>query len=165
LGNADFVLCRKDGFYSDNRRPDSVEVGTIYDDLARRDFTMNAIAINVETNEIIDPYNGREDIKNFIIKCVDDPYLRLTEDPLRILRAMRFAVTLDFMIGKDTHWSMIENSHKLNTVSIERVMEEINKMFRHNIERTFQVLNVYSEIGVYIFSHPRIQLEARVING
>lgn len=62
LGSADFVLTRKDGSYSDGRRPDGVTVGTILDDLARRDFTMNAIAINVETGDILDPFDGTGDI-------------------------------------------------------------------------------------------------------
>ncbi len=66
---ADFVLCRKDGQYSDGRRPDSVSAGTLMDDLARRDFTVNAIAYDEETKEYIDPFNGKQDIKDKILRC------------------------------------------------------------------------------------------------
>jgi len=168
LGNADFVLCRKDGFYSDNRRPDSVEVGTIYDDLSRRDFTMNAIAINVETNEIIDPYNGRLHINTSEIRCVGVCGQRFIEDGLRLLRALRFHITLGFELEEDikrclNDWKYV--GILLDGVSVERIMEELNKMFRYSTEETIQVLGKYKMVRDCIFSNPRLQLEARVING
>ena len=93
---ADFVLCRKDGHYSDGRRPDTVEIGTLYDDLARRDFTMNAIALDEDDN-IIDPFDGRGDLHRGIIRCVGKATDRMREDSLRLIRAIRF---LDTTINK-----------------------------------------------------------------
>src|SRR5579859_2576372 len=84
---SDYVLCRKDGAYSDSRHPDSVEHGTLHDDLARRDFTMNAIAIDSDGN-YIDPFNGISDIKNKLIRCVGNAQDRFDEDALRMLRAI-----------------------------------------------------------------------------
>jgi tRNA nucleotidyltransferase (CCA-adding enzyme) len=93
----DFVLARKEGNYSDGRRPDDVQVGTLMDDLARRDFTMNAIAKDAD-GSYIDPFNGQADIAAGILRAVGDPADRLTEDALRAVRALRFAVTKGFRI-------------------------------------------------------------------
>ena len=90
---ADFVLCRKDSASGDGRRPDSVEPGTVLDDLARRDFTMNAIARDVQTGEVLDPHGGREDIKWKTLRFVGDPMTRIREDGLRVLRGLRFMIT------------------------------------------------------------------------
>src|SRR6478735_1674813 len=94
LGGVDFVLCRKDGAYSDGRRPDSVEMGTLLDDLARRDFTVNAIA-RADDGSLIDPFNGQADLKLRLLRCVGGVD-RLREDSLRMLRAFRFAITKGF---------------------------------------------------------------------
>lgn len=94
----DFTLCREDGYYSDNRRPDSIKVCNIYSDLNRRDFTINAIAINVENGEVLDPHGGETDLENKIIRCVGKTEDRMYEDPLRFLRALRFSVTKDMEI-------------------------------------------------------------------
>lgn len=83
----DFVLCRKENSYSDGRHPDLVKMGTIIDDLARRDFTMNAIAID-DQGTIIDPFGGQDDIANKVIRCVGSTD-RLLEDSLRLIRAIR----------------------------------------------------------------------------
>ena len=89
---------RKDGKYLDNRHPESVDfVTNLKDDLERRDFTINAIAYNSKIG-FIDYFNGIEDIKNKIIRCVNNPEDRFSEDALRILRALRFSSTLDFEI-------------------------------------------------------------------
>lgn len=136
---ADFVLCRKDGEYSDGRRPDYVEAGTIYDDLARRDFTMNAIARNVETGEIIDPFGGVMDIERRFIRCVGDTRARMSEDSLRILRALRFSITKNMMMDSDITW-LFDSSvwmDRLSLVSEERIQNEIHKMFASD---TFQTM-------------------------
>lgn len=164
LGDADFVLCRRDGFYSDGRRPDNVIPGTIYDDLARRDFTMNAIAINIETNEVIDPYNGKWDIRNGFIRCVGDAYDRFSEDALRLMRALRFRTILDFKFDVNVK-VCLQNKYladKLHYVSIERIMEELNKMFRHDTYFTFTLLNSYPYIRDEILTNPKLHLEAFV---
>jgi tRNA nucleotidyltransferase/poly(A) polymerase len=135
---ADFVLCRKDGQYGDGRHPDTVEVGSIYDDLARRDFTMNAIARNVETKEIIDPFGGKQDIYSGIIRCVGDTNSRMDEDSLRLLRAVRFSITKKMRISDDIMW-MYESAgwmEKLSRISTERIQNELHKMFVFDTLRT-----------------------------
>lgn len=131
---ADFVLCRKDGEYSDGRHPETVTVGTIYDDLARRDFTMNAIARNVNTGEIIDPYNGIEDIQRRFIRCVGSCNDRFQEDSLRILRALRFSITKNFFMDLEISntFESIYWMNRLSLVSEERIREEVTKMFQCN---------------------------------
>jgi tRNA nucleotidyltransferase (CCA-adding enzyme) len=133
----DFVLCRKDGAYSDGRRPDNVEPGTILDDLARRDFTINAIARDTDTGELIDPFGGEKDLEIGLIKCVGDPTERLSEDSLRILRAARFAITKEeFSVDHSIRECLGSDSGfwqaKLEAVSRERVREEMLKCFRHD---------------------------------
>ncbi len=141
----DIVLARKDGAYSDGRRPDEVEPGTLEDDLARRDFTMNAIARSVDTGEVFDPFSGISDIRNGVIRCVGNHENRIEEDSLRILRALRFMLTkglsLDSHLTAMIHQDRLAYdcdgcedcpriSELLNNVSRERVREEIAKMFK-----------------------------------
>jgi tRNA nucleotidyltransferase/poly(A) polymerase len=132
---ADFVLARKEGEYTDGRRPDVVEPGTLFDDLARRDFTMNAIA-KVETDSAgdhyIDPFNGIADIEAGIIRCVGDPMDRFTEDALRAVRALRFSVTKHMTIDADVTAAMNNDSVLdaiQNNISDERIDIELKKMF------------------------------------
>jgi tRNA nucleotidyltransferase (CCA-adding enzyme) len=108
LGATDYVLCRKDGAYSDGRRPDSVEVGTIFDDLARRDFTVNAIAIDTETGALIDPHGGAQDLTARVLRCVGNPVDRFNEDRLRIFRAARFSLTKGLTVHLDTFFAIAD---------------------------------------------------------
>lgn len=151
--DADFVLARKEGTYSDGRRPDVVEPGSLYDDLARRDFTMNAIAKMGAV--IIDPHFGAQDIKRRIIRAVGDPLERLTEDPLRALRAIRFAVTKGFNIDPNLRAAMAEPSVaegiSLN-VSDERIAEEFSKMFRKDTIVSIILLNDFPALMQAAFS-------------
>jgi len=118
---------RKDGQYSDGRHPDSVEYTTsLLDDLSRRDITINAMASN--GSEIIDPYGGREDIKNKIIRCVGDPNERIAEDALRMLRIVRFASRYEFRISYETFNAIVYNGSLLLNVSKERIRDEFNKI-------------------------------------
>lgn len=119
---------RIDGEYSDNRRPDSVKfLSSINEDLGRRDFTMNAIAYSPNTG-MIDPFGGVNDIKNRIIRCVGNPDERFNEDALRMLRAMRFASTYEFLIQQNTEDSLHKNKELLNNIACERVCSELVKM-------------------------------------
>lgn len=151
---ADYVMCRKDGHYSDNRRPDSVTPGTIMDDLARRDFTMNAIAIDTETGTYLDPFNGIGDIASMTIRCVGSND-RLIEDPLRLLRLIRFVIKLNFHIERelsdfifDTEWKDL-----LASVSVERQREELTKCMAMNTLQTLRLLSWF-ELDRCLFNGP-----------
>ena len=145
----DIVMCRIDGSSSDGRHPDQVELGTLLDDLSRRDFTVNAMAREVDpkilepAGEIIDPFGGRMDIHDGILRCVGDTVERLEEDGLRLLRAARFAITKDLIpdddleaaLGDETWWAFAERS-----ISEERIREELSKMFKHDTTATLRFL-------------------------
>jgi poly(A) polymerase/tRNA nucleotidyltransferase (CCA-adding enzyme) len=120
---------RYESEYSDSRRPDSVQFVTdIRRDLSRRDFTINAIAYNPVTREIVDPYDGLEDIHNKVISCVGDPQKRFAEDALRMLRAIRFQTQLGFIVSYETINALITCSSLLKNVSRERVFDELCKI-------------------------------------
>lgn len=126
--NYEITTFRRDGQYSDGRHPDSVEFTSdlIYD-LERRDFTINAMAYNPEEG-LIDPFNGCWDVQNRILRCVEDPNERFREDGLRILRALRFAVQLNFSIDSLTEEAMFNNKELINGLSMERINSEFAKM-------------------------------------
>lgn len=153
LGSADFVCARRDGDYSDGRRPDSVEIGSLLDDLSRRDFTVNAIAKDVDTGQVIDPFDGKSDIDNKILRCVGNTKQRFEEDYLRLLRAMRFSITKSFCLSFPIHEAlrneqMIEG---LKSVSIERIWEELNKCFTFSTWKTLNFLDDYLALRSFLF--------------
>lgn len=120
---------RTDGKYSDARHPDDVSfVSSIEEDLSRRDFTINAMAISLETNELLDLFSGRKDIKNKLIKTVGLPEERFSEDPLRMLRAVRFASRLNFTLEEKTECAIKNLSDKIISVSNERIKDEFEKI-------------------------------------
>ena len=119
---------RIDGDYSDARHPDGVTfTRTLAEDLARRDFTVNAMAAD-RSGEIVDLYGGKDDLSAKVIRCVGDPDTRFTEDALRILRALRFAAVLDFEIEPATAAALRQKRHLLRFVSAERIREELTKL-------------------------------------
>ncbi|MBN2094238.1 MAG: CCA tRNA nucleotidyltransferase [Candidatus Zambryskibacteria bacterium] len=124
---------RVESSYSDYRRPDSVKFSkNILDDLKRRDFTINAIAYDPENSEIIDPFKGITDLSKGIIKTVGNPNERFSEDGLRILRAIRLHVELDFPLHPDTEKSILKNGYILKEVSRERIRDEFLKIIMSN---------------------------------
>jgi tRNA nucleotidyltransferase (CCA-adding enzyme) len=127
---ADFVLCRKDGPSSDGRRPDFVEAGNIFDDLKRRDFTMNAMAFDPLAKMLLDPHNGEDDIERGIIRFVGNPMSRIKEDGLRVMRGFRFAATLGFRFSIATKVALFseEAAEMLSKVAVERIDLELRKM-------------------------------------
>lgn len=150
---ADYVLCRKEGRYSDGRHPDQIEIGTLYDDLARRDFTMNAIAKDSDGN-YIDPFNGTEDIKNKIIRCVGKTEDRIREDWLRLLRAARFSITKEMFIDQSILKFFGDNyatSMLYKTVSEERIREEVYKMFKADTRASIQFFADYHKMAYACF--------------
>ena len=118
---------RSDGEYRDGRRPESVEfVANLEEDLSRRDFTMNAIAVSGKPG-FVDPHGGVEDIKNRVIRCVGDPCTRFSEDALRMFRAFRFSAELGFAIEPATMRAIGENAGMSKLISAERVCVELEK--------------------------------------
>ena len=119
---------RIDGNYSDSRRPDKVTfTKSLKEDLKRRDFTINAMAYNDEAG-LIDPFNGMEDIEHYKIRCVGRAEDRFSEDALRILRAIRFASQLGFVVEPDTDWNISKMYKNLEVISIERINSEFCKI-------------------------------------
>ena len=139
---ADFVLARKDGHYSDNRRPDSVEPADLLSDLSRRDFTVNAIAKDDVNGEYIDPHCGIHDLEKRIIRCVGSTHDRLLEDPLRGIRALRLSITKNFEIDQKILECMQSKEFVQNfdSVSTERIQCELNKMFKCDTIRASKLL-------------------------
>jgi tRNA nucleotidyltransferase (CCA-adding enzyme) len=119
---------RTEGTYSDNRHPDSVSFTTsLREDVARRDFTMNAIAYS-PVRGLIDHFGGAEDIRGGIIRCVGDPDTRFREDALRMMRGIRFASALGFAIEEKTAAAIRENKERISAVSAERIRVELTKL-------------------------------------
>lgn len=139
---------RVDGDYSDSRRPDSVTfTSSVEDDLARRDFTMNAVAMSSD-GRLIDPFGGRDDIKNGIIRCVGDPEKRFTEDALRILRAVRFASRFGFETEAETVRAVHKLCGRLDLIAKERIREELDGILlgEHCIEAMLGFSDVMIQI-------------------
>lgn len=120
---------RKDGEYHDGRRPVRVEAGTIKEDSARRDFSINALFYDLQNCNILDFYQGQNDLKQAIIKSVGPAHLRFKEDHLRMLRAIRFSVELDFTIEEQTKQAIIAQAFLLKNISKERLGSEFKKIF------------------------------------
>lgn len=137
---------RVDGDYIDNRRPKDVKfVTNIQEDLARRDFTINALAYSPYLG-FKDFFNGEIDLKNRIIKCVGNPNKRFTEDALRILRAIRFSCQLDFNIDSDTMESIKINYKLIPNISIERIRDEFSKILMSDLPS--KGLSLLRDLGI-----------------
>lgn len=139
---ADFVMARKEIGYTEGTRRPILELGSLHDDLIRRDFTVNALAEDIDGN-LIDPFNGVKDLKAGVLKTPIDANITMMDDPLRILRALRFTVTKDFEMSGEI-WQAIQQPNILKklelTVSGERIREEIGKMMKHNTTRSIRLL-------------------------
>ena len=133
---------RKDLSYDDFRRPNSIEyVDTLYEDLLRRDFSINTLCMDKNQN-IIDLLGAMDDINNKLIRCVGNPKVKLKEDSLRILRAIRFASTLDFSIESSLYSELKNSSNLLLHLSYDRKKEELNKIFQsHNLNYGIDLIN------------------------
>ena len=126
----EFVGSRKESYSKDSRNP-CVEPGSFMDDMLRRDFTINTLAIILNRNkfgELVDTFGGIQDLEKNIIITPSEPNKTFSDDPLRMLRAVRFACQLNFIIDEKTKESIIENSHRTQILSAERISDEINKI-------------------------------------
>lgn len=160
---ADFVLARKDGPSSNGRHPDWVKPGTLMDDLSRRDFTVNAMALDPVNGNLIDPFNGQEDLNNRTLRFVGNTMDRIEEDGLRILRALRFQVTKGLTMHPELFQFFLDNHvalgfHHLRSVSTDRIREELNKMFSANTLQTLEILEDFPGIRNAIFSNGDLKL-------
>ena len=126
----EFVGARKESYQKDSRKP-SVENGTLEDDQNRRDFTINTLALCLNKDrygELLDPFNGISDLEKGIIRTPLDPDITYSDDPLRMMRAVRFATQLDFTIEKDSLEAIERNAKRLEIISQERIIDELNKI-------------------------------------
>lgn len=144
----EFVGARKESYSEDSRKP-SVETGTLEDDQKRRDFTINAMAISLNKDnfgELIDPFGGMQDLSDKILRTPLEPHQTYSDDPLRMMRAIRFATTLDFEIEENSLQAIKEEAERMKIVSMERIMVEFNKIMLS--DRPSKGLKLLEETGL-----------------
>lgn len=151
---------RLEGKYTDKRHPDEVKFAkTIEEDLSRRDFTCNAIALKIENLklniDLIDPFNGQEDIKNKIIRAVGEPEKRFNEDALRMMRAIRFSVQLGFEIEKKTFKAIKKEAGLIEMIAKERIRDEFVKIIMTPLAK--KGIELFEETGLLKYIAPELR--------
>lgn len=151
--NYEVTTFRKDGEYKDHRRPESVEFSlSLEEDLSRRDFTINAMALS-PAGEIIDPFGGQADLEAGIVRAVGDPEKRFEEDALRVLRAVRFANRLKFSIEENTRLALKAKAHLLEAIAAERIADEFLKIVSDDPEGVTSL----HELGLLKYMYPELE--------
>jgi len=150
--NLEVTTFREDGEYSDSRRPDNVQfTPSIFEDLKRRDFTINSMAYDLVTGELLDPHSGKADLELRLIKAIGIPSDRFQEDALRIMRACRFSAQLDFTIDNQTLSGMTLKAENLKAVSAERIRDELEKILKSDKPSTsFRVMEATGVLKVIL---------------
>lgn len=160
-GVADFVMARKEVGYIPGTRTPIVEPGNLYDDLSRRDFTVNAMAKDPDTGEIIDYFNGMKDLESRILRTPLDPMVTLDDDPLRILRGIRFSITKNMHFTSELRRLLKDYDYisKMDVVSEDRIRDELCKCFKYNTFATLHYLETFPDLRDYIFTHTNLWLK------
>ena len=158
-GVADFVMARKEIGYVEGTRTPIVVPGTLKDDLERRDFTVNAMAKD-DNGEIIDLFDGMKDLGKMVLSTPLPTKQTFDDDPLRVLRAIRFAITKGFSLKHlDYYINNYDYGTKMKVVSSERIREELLKCFKHDTMLTLDMLNDYPTLKRYIFENKLMWLK------
>ncbi|MES2134762.1 MAG: HD domain-containing protein [Patescibacteria group bacterium] len=147
---------RKEGTYSDARRPDSVEFGvSLEEDLKRRDFTVNALAYRPKTGEMVDQHGGHEDIKKRLIRAVGKPDTRFQEDALRMMRGVRLSAELGFAIEQETATAIHTNATQLGKISKERIRDELMRILE--TKEPMQAIYISQKLGLLKYIAPDLE--------
>lgn len=152
----EFVGARKESYSEDSRKP-SVETGSLEDDQKRRDFTINAMGISLNKEnfgELVDPFHGQEDLQNKILRTPLEPVQTYSDDPLRMMRAVRFASTLNFKIEENSLTAIKQEAERIKIVSMERIMVEFNKIMLS--EKPSIGLKLLEETGLLKYILPEL---------
>jgi tRNA nucleotidyltransferase/poly(A) polymerase len=159
-GVADFVMARKELGYISGTRTPKIVPGSLYDDLARRDFRLNALAKGSD-GKIIDYFNGIQDLKDGILRTPLDCQVTFDDDPLRILRAARLSITKEFTMCDEIIKTIktYDYETKMFVVSSERIREELLKCFKYDTMKTILLLNEFPRLRDYIFTRTKLWLK------
>lgn len=162
LAIVEVTTFRNEGRYTDRRHPDEVRFAkTIQEDLSRRDFTINAMAVEIENrelrieNRVVDPFDGELDLQKKAVRTVGDPDARLTEDALRLMRAVRFAVELDFEIEDRTAAAIKKHAGLLEAIALERIRDELVRIIM--TPRAMRGIELLEEMGLLRFILPELR--------
>lgn len=160
FGVADFVMARKEIGYIPGTRTPIVKPGTLYDDLERRDFTLNALAKDSD-GKIIDYFNGQEDLKRGVLRTPLEVNITFNDDPLRILRAIRFCITKGLWLNEEMDKAIRDYDYdeRMGVVSAERIREELYKCFKYDTLKTLRGLDDYPRLRNYIFGKTNLWLK------